>query len=80
MVKNGLSDIAKMSDMSDNRLTIRVSRELRQKLERRARADRKDHSEIVREALDEYLKPGDSAYDGFRKAGLIGVTKSGPET
>jgi metal-responsive CopG/Arc/MetJ family transcriptional regulator len=77
MVKNGLSDIV-LPDMSDNRLTIRVSPELRQKLERRARADRKDHSEIVREAPDQYLKPGDTAYDGFKKAGLIGVTKSGP--
>jgi hypothetical protein len=66
-----------MSDMSDNRLTIRVSSELRQKLARRARLDRKDYSEIVREALDRYLQPGDTAYDGFKRAGLIGITSVG---
>ena len=63
--------------MGDNRLTIRVSPELRQQLAKRAKTDRKDHSEIVREALDQYLKPGATAYDGFKKAGLIGVSKSG---
>jgi metal-responsive CopG/Arc/MetJ family transcriptional regulator len=67
-----------MSDMNDNRLTIRVSPELRQKLAKRARLDQKDHSEIVREALDQYLRPGDTAYEGFKKAGLIGITKNGP--
>ena len=64
--------------MNDNRLTIRVSAELRQQLTMRAKIDHKDHSEIVREALNQYLKPHENAHDGFQRAGLIGVSKSGP--
>jgi len=67
-----------MSDMSDSRLTIRVSPELRQQLARRAKMDRKGHSDIVREALAHYLKSGQTAYDGFQRAGLIGIAKTGP--
>jgi hypothetical protein len=64
--------------MGDNRLTIRVSPELRHQLAKRAKTDRKDQSEIVREALDQYLKPGENAFDGFKRAGLIGISTSGP--
>jgi len=64
--------------MSDSRLTIRVTPELKQLLAKRARLDRKDHSEIVREALGQYLRSESTAYDGFKRAGLIGIAKTGP--
>ena len=66
-----------MSDMEE-RLTIRISRELRQKIDHHARVSQQDPSKIVRDALEHYLKPSHSAHDAFRKAGLIGIIKTGP--
>src|SRR5436190_432769 len=66
-----------MSDMEE-RLTIRISRELRQKIDQHARVSQQDPSKIVRDALEHYLKPSRSAHDAFRKAGLIGIIKAGP--
>ena len=63
--------------MQTERLTIRISKDLRRKIDQRAREAQKDPSQLVREALEEYLTPSESAYDAFRKAGLIGVVKSG---
>ena len=64
--------------MSDERLTIRISRELRGKIDQGAREMQKDQSQVVRDALDAYLSPSVSAYDSFKKAGLIGIIKKGP--
>ena len=69
---------AKVSDMHTERLTIRISQELRRKIDQRAREAQKDPSQLVREALEEYLCPSESAYDAFKKAGLIGIVKNGP--
>ena len=64
--------------MKGERLTIRVSRELRRKIDQRAREMRKDQSQVVRDALEEYLSPSETAHDAFKKAGLIGIAKNGP--
>ena len=67
-----------MSDMQSERLTIRISRELRKTLDLRAHEVRKDPSHIIREALTEYLKPAENARDAFARAGLIGAVKKAP--
>jgi len=64
--------------MRDERLTIRVSPELRAKINRGVREMEKDQSQVVRDALDAYLSPSESAFDAFKKAGLIGIAKKGP--
>jgi predicted transcriptional regulator len=64
--------------MHSERLTIRISEELRKKLEARARQSEKDESQVIRDALEEHLAPPESAYDAFKKAGLIGIAKGGP--
>ena len=73
-----LSDfVINTSDMEE-RQTIRTSRELRQKIDHHARVSQQDPSKIVRDALEHYLKPSQSAHDAFKKAGLIGIAKTRP--
>ena len=67
-----------MSDMITDRLTIRISEQLRKKIDHRARETQMDPSKIVRDALEEYLRPSESAHEAFRKAGLIGISRKGP--
>lgn len=67
-----------MSDMEDHRLTIRISRELRRKIDQGAREMQKDQSQLVRDALEAYLSPSQNAHDAFMRAGLIGIVKKGP--
>lgn len=67
-----------MSAMKDERLTIRISQELRRKIDQGAREMQKDPSQLVRDALESYLSPSESAHDVFMKAGLIGIVKKGP--
>jgi hypothetical protein len=45
---------------------------------KRAKAERKDHFETVREALVAYLTPGTTADNGFTRAVLIGIVETGP--
>jgi predicted DNA-binding protein len=71
-----------MSDiMSSQRITIRVSESLVQRLKKHAGMKGRSESALVREALENYLgealAPG-SAYDLARNAGLIGCVRRGP--
>jgi predicted DNA-binding protein len=61
--------------MSDRRLSVRVSVELRQELDALARRTGERPSDVVRKALQEYCRnhvPRPSAYELARKIGLIG--------
>ena len=69
---------ARLSAMKAERLTIRVSDELRKRLKAYAKAAGTDESEVVRLALEQYITPPMSAYEAFKKAGLIGIVKGGP--
>jgi metal-responsive CopG/Arc/MetJ family transcriptional regulator len=67
--------------MAGKRISVRLDEKLHKKLEQRASAVRVDESEIVRQALTEYLSKHESQhslYDLFKKAGLIGIYKDGP--
>jgi len=67
--------------MSSQRITIRISESLVQRLKQHAGARRRSESALVREALENYLgevPASSSAYDLARKAGLIGCVRRGP--
>ena len=71
-----------MSDtMSSQRITIRISESLFERLKKHAGIRRRSESALLREALESYLgeasTPG-SAYDLAREAGLIGCVNRGP--
>jgi len=63
--------------MKAERLTVRISDDLRNRLKARAKAAGTDESEVVRLALEQYITPPMSAYEAFKKAGLIGLVRSG---
>ena len=68
--------------MPGKRISVRIDEELRQGLEDCAAASHLDESEIVRQAMKEFLakrEPRRSAYDLLDKAGLIGIFDSGPK-
>jgi predicted DNA-binding protein len=70
-----------MSDMSSQRITIRVSESLVKRLKKHAGMRRRSESAVVREALENYLGEApvsSSAYDLAREAGLIGCARQGP--
>ena len=69
-----------MSDMSSQRITIRIPLSLGKRLKRQADVKGLPESEIVREALESYLRQaaGQSAYELARQAGLIGRLKDAP--
>jgi predicted DNA-binding protein len=67
-----------MSDMSSNRITVRVPDALTARLRARSRAKGTTESELVREALETYLgkaKETRSAYDLAEAAGIIGAAR-----
>jgi hypothetical protein len=65
--------------MKTYRLSARIDEETRRRLEARARAEVKDESEIVREALSSYLSTKvESAYDALKRVRGIGVAKGLP--
>jgi predicted transcriptional regulator len=69
-----------MSDraMQDNRITVRVSRDTRRRLQAAARRSGKRESDIVRDAVELHLTAEEhtpTAYDYAQKAGLIGAAK-----
>ena len=64
--------------MHEERLTLRITSKLRNRVRDRARAAGTDESEIVRLALEQYVTPPVSAYEAAKKAGLIGIVKRGP--
>ncbi len=68
--------------MSIGRITIRVDKSLHERLESVAEAAGKTESQVVREALEDYLdrqEGGATAYDLFKQAGAIGCIKGGPK-
>jgi predicted DNA-binding protein len=71
-----------MSDMSTQRITIRVPSALRDRLRSRSRSNGQTPSEIIRAALENYLDHGTrrkSAYDLAKEAGIIGCATGGPD-
>jgi predicted DNA-binding protein len=81
--KIGLSDIHdKMSDMSSNRITIRIPETLGQRLRSRSRMKGQTESDLVREALESYLgqtTKDRSAYELAQEGGLVGSVKGAPK-
>lgn len=67
--------------MTTDRLTIRVDDELQKQLAMVAHATGKTESQVVRDALRDYIaRHGhvQTCYDVARAAGLIGCVKGGP--
>ncbi len=71
-----------MSDtMASNRITVRVPRTLTARLRSRSRAKGTTESELVREALENYLGHSAeerSAYELAEEAGIIGCLRGAP--
>jgi predicted DNA-binding protein len=75
-----------MSDMTKNaakelRISIRLTADLRRRIEAAAAKSGKPESAIVREALERQLAPArlaQSAYDLAVKAGIIGIARGNP--
>ncbi|MBI1904579.1 MAG: CopG family transcriptional regulator [Planctomycetia bacterium] len=67
--------------MSTGRITLRVDEVLQEKLGTLAQAAGKSESQIVREALEDYLSRHTvvTCYDVAKKAGIIGCVKGGPK-
>jgi predicted DNA-binding protein len=68
--------------MSSQRITVRVPRELGDRLRDRSRAKGKTPSDLVRVALESYLEQEaapQSVYDLAEKAGLIGCARGAPK-
>ena len=71
-----------MSDMASDRITIRIPETLGQRLRNRSRMKGQPESELVREALETYLRNCQSAeprpaYELAEEAGLIGCVRRG---
>ncbi len=67
--------------MTKDRISVRVDRKLRRRLNQQAAASGRGASTVVRAALEEYLsKHGkqETCYDAFLRAGMIGAIKNGP--
>jgi predicted DNA-binding protein len=70
-----------MSDMASTRITVRVPQALTARLRNRSRAKGTTDSELVREALENYLGHSEverSAYDLAEEAGIIGSARNAP--
>lgn len=66
--------------MATNRITIRIPAALGKQLKKRAHLHGQSESEVVRQALENYLQqnPGESAYDILMRLGIIGSAKGAP--
>jgi predicted DNA-binding protein len=67
--------------MASNRITVRVPQALTARLRNRSRAEGTTESELVREALENYLGNSGierSAYDLAEEAGIIGFVRNAP--
>jgi len=67
--------------MASNRITVRVPQALTSRLRNRSRAKGTTESELVREALENYLghSGGErSAYELAQEAGIIGSARNAP--
>jgi hypothetical protein len=71
-----------MSDMTSQRITVRVSPTLGARLREHSRAKGQTPSDLVRVALENFLagerSPG-SAYEVAKATGLIGSVRGGPK-
>jgi metal-responsive CopG/Arc/MetJ family transcriptional regulator len=68
--------------MASHRITVRVPQALTSRLRNRSRAKGTTESELVREALENYLahsKKGRSAYELAEEAGIIAVVRRAPK-
>jgi len=71
-----------MSDMSSNRITVRIPDTLTTRLRSRSKARGTTESDLVREALESYLgnDAGErSAYELAEEAGVIGAADKQPK-
>jgi len=68
--------------MASQRISVRVSREIAQRLKERSHATGARESDVVRKALENYLPNNgkeQTAYDLAQKAGLIGCIRNAPK-
>lgn len=68
--------------MASHRITVRVPQALTARLRNRSRAQGTTESELVREALENYLEHSRkerSAYDLAEEAGIIGSARRAPK-
>jgi predicted DNA-binding protein len=69
-----------MSDMSSERITVRIPQELGGRLRQRSRIKGQTESDLIREALETYLGRFNgerSAFELAEEAGLIGAIRRG---
>ena len=67
--------------MATDRVSVRLTPTLRRQLRRQATNQGKTTSDLVREALEQYLVNGrrvESCYDLAVRTGLLGAVKTGP--
>lgn len=67
--------------MASNRITVRIPENLTTRLRSRSRAKGRSESELVREALENYLAnstQGRTAYELAQEAGIIGAARDNP--
>jgi metal-responsive CopG/Arc/MetJ family transcriptional regulator len=72
----------RMSDTSSNRITVRIPETLTSRLRSRSRANGTSESELVREALENYLgdsSQGRTAYELAEEAGIVSVARRAPK-
>jgi Arc/MetJ-type ribon-helix-helix transcriptional regulator len=71
-----------MSDMASQRITVRIPAPLNVRLREQSRAEGQSPSDVVRVALETYLKgraKPRTAYDAAKAAGVIGCMRGGPK-
>ena len=66
--------------MASSRISIRISRDLRHRLEEEASLNGKRESDVVREALEKHLAQAgrETCYHLARRLGLVGCLKKAP--
>lgn len=70
-----------MSAMASNRITVRIPENLTTRLRSRSRSKGTSESELVREALENYLGTSTgalTAYELAQESGIIGAVRSAP--
>lgn len=71
-----------MSDMASSRITVRIPERLTARLRSQSKAKGTTESDLVREALENYLgRSGNerSAFEMAEEAGIIGIAQNGPK-
>jgi predicted DNA-binding protein len=71
-----------MSDMASDRITVRLSKALTERLRKRSAVTGDNESQMVRKALEKFLNQPSkqrSAYDLAVEAGIIGIAKNLPK-